>query len=149
MGRREQENRKRKVGARDYSEGLVRTYFDVSFYIVKLVFYKLIKTVVFDKCNIQILPCTLPLQFLMYCYFPKSTGQASSAPLHRKSWLRAWEPFLERPGNFSGPKSHFKNHEVFYVQSFLCQQVLHLSKAYTYAAFPGCCSVHNCSVHFV
>ena len=26
-------------------------------------------------------------------------------------------PFLERPGNFSGPKSHFKNHEAFYVQS--------------------------------
>ena len=44
-------------------------------------------------------------------------------------------PFLERPGNFSGPKSYFKNHEAFYVQSFLCQQVVHLSKAYTYAAF--------------
>ena len=29
-----------------------------------------------------------------------------------------WGPFLERPGNFSGPKSHFKNHEAFYVQSF-------------------------------
>ena len=44
-------------------------------------------------------------------------------------------PFLERPGNFLGPKSHFKNHEAFYVQSFLCQQVLHLSKTYNYAAF--------------
>ena len=44
-------------------------------------------------------------------------------------------PFLERPGNFSGPKSHFKNHEAFYVQNVFCQQVLHLSKAYTYAAF--------------
>ena len=27
-------------------------------------------------------------------------------------------PFLERLGNFSGPKSHFKNHEAFYVQTF-------------------------------
>ena len=46
-----------------------------------------------------------------------------------------WGPFLERPGNFSGPKSHFKNHEAFYIQNFFCQQVLHSSKAYTYAAF--------------
>jgi len=53
------------------SEGLVPQYFDVSFYIVKLVLYNLIQTVVFDKCNIQFLPCTLPLQFLVYCYFPK------------------------------------------------------------------------------
>ena len=75
MGRREQENRKRKAGIRDYSKGLVPPYFDVSFYIVKLVFYNFIQTVAFDKCNIQILPCTLPLQFLMYCYFPKSTDQ--------------------------------------------------------------------------
>ena len=30
-------------------------------------------------------------------------------------------------------KSHFKNHEVFYVQSFLCQ--LTLMSAYTYEAF--------------
>ena len=58
-------------GARDYSEGLVPQYFDVSFYIVKLLLYNLIQTVVFDKCTIQFLPCTLPLQFLMYCYFPK------------------------------------------------------------------------------
>ena len=50
-------------------------------------------------------------------------------------YSRIRSPFLERPGNFSGPKSHLKNHEAFYVQSFLCQQVLHLSKAYTYAAF--------------
>ena len=47
----------------------------------------------------------------------------------------AWGPFLESPGKFSGPKSHFKNHEAFDVQSFLCQHVLHLSKAYTYATF--------------
>ena len=60
-----------EAGARDYSEGLVPQYFDVSFYIVKLLLYNLIQTVVFDKCNIQFLPCTLPLQFLMYCYFPK------------------------------------------------------------------------------
>ena len=60
-----------EAGARDNSEGLVRQYFDVSFYIVKLVLYNLIQTIVFDKCNIQFLPCTLPLQFLMYCYFPK------------------------------------------------------------------------------
>ena len=51
--------------------GLVPQYFDVSFYILKLLLYNLIQTVVFDKCNIQFLPCTLPLQFLMYCYFPK------------------------------------------------------------------------------
>ena len=50
-------------------------------------------------------------------------------------YLRSRGPFLERPGNFSGPKSHFKNHEAFYVESFLCKQVLHLSKAYTYVAF--------------
>ena len=60
-----------EAGARDYSEGLVPQYFDVSFYIVKLLLYNLIQTVVFDKCNIQFLPCTLPLQFLMYCFFPK------------------------------------------------------------------------------
>ena len=75
MGRREQENRKRKAGTRGYSEGLVPPYFDVLFYIVKLVFNNLIQTVIFDKRNTQILPCTLPLQFLMYCYFPKSTDQ--------------------------------------------------------------------------
>ena len=51
---------------------LVPQYFDVSLYIVKLLLYNLIQTVVFDKCNIQnFLLCTLPLQFLMYCYFPK------------------------------------------------------------------------------
>ena len=50
---------------RDYSEGLVPQYFDVSFDIVKLLLYNLIQTVVFDKCNIQFLPCTLPLQFLI------------------------------------------------------------------------------------
>ena len=45
-------------------------------------------------------------------------------------------PVLESPAKFSGPKSHFKNHEAFDVQqSFLCQHVLHLSKAYTYATF--------------
>ena len=44
-------------------------------------------------------------------------------------------PFLESPGKFSGSKSHFQNHEAFDVQTFLCQQVLHLSKAYTYATF--------------
>ena len=43
--------------------------------------------------------------------------------------------FLERPGNFSDPKSHFKNHEALDVKSFSYQQVLHLSKPYTYAAF--------------
>ena len=75
VGRREEENRKRKAEARGYSEGLVPPYFDLSLYIVKLVFYNLIQTVVFEKCNIQILPCTLPLQFLMYCYFSKSTDQ--------------------------------------------------------------------------
>ena len=37
-----------EAGAR---EGLVPQYFDVSFYIVKLVLYNLIQTVVFDKCN--------------------------------------------------------------------------------------------------
>ena len=51
-------------------EGLVPKYFDVSFYIVKLLLSAVIQTVVFDKCNIQFLPCTSPLQFLMYCYFP-------------------------------------------------------------------------------
>ena len=62
-----------EAGARDYSEGLVSQYYDVSFYIVKLLLYNLIQTatVVFDKCDIQFLPCTLPLQFLMYFYFPK------------------------------------------------------------------------------
>ena len=60
-----------EAGARDYSQGLVPQYFDVSFYIVKLLLYNLIQTVVFDKCNIQFLPCTLPLQFLMYFYFPQ------------------------------------------------------------------------------
>ena len=60
-----------EAGARDYSEGLVPQYFDVSVYILKLLLYNLIQTVVFEKCNIQFLPCTLPLQFLMYCYFPK------------------------------------------------------------------------------
>ena len=44
-------------------------------------------------------------------------------------------PFLESPGKFSGPKSHFKTHEALDVQSFLFRQVLHLNKAYTYAAF--------------
>ena len=56
----------------------------------------------------------------------------------QEKWLSSIEPrdpFLERPEHFSGPKNHFKNHEAFYVQSFLVQQVLHLSKAYTYAAF--------------
>ena len=60
-----------EAGARDYSQGLVPQYFDVSFYIVKLLLHNLIQTVVFDKCNIQFLPCTLPLQFLTYFYFPK------------------------------------------------------------------------------
>ena len=60
-----------EAGAQDNSEGLVPQYFDASFYIVKLVLYNLIQTIVFDKFNIQFLPCTLPLQFLMYCYFPK------------------------------------------------------------------------------
>ena len=60
-----------EAGARDYSEGLVSQYFDASFYIVKLLLYNLIQTVVFDKCNIQFLPYTLPLQFLTYFYFPK------------------------------------------------------------------------------
>ena len=60
-----------EAGARDYSEGLVPQYFDVSFYIVKLLLYNLIQTVVFDKCNIQFLPCTLPLQFLMYKKYNK------------------------------------------------------------------------------
>ena len=35
-----------EAGARDYSEGLVPQYFDISFYIVKLVIYNLIQTVV-------------------------------------------------------------------------------------------------------
>ena len=48
-----------------FSEGLVPQYFDVSFYIVKLLLYNSIQTVVFDKCNIQFVPCTLPLQFLL------------------------------------------------------------------------------------
>jgi len=56
-----------EAGARDYSVGLIPKYFNVSFYIVKLVLCNLL---LFDKCNIQFLPCTLPLQFLMYCYFP-------------------------------------------------------------------------------
>jgi len=55
-----------EAGARDHSEELVRQYFDVSFFIVKLVLYNLIQTGVFDKCKILFLPCTLPLQFLMY-----------------------------------------------------------------------------------
>ena len=37
--------------------------YDVSFYIVKSLLYNLIQTAVFDKCNIQFLPCTV--------YFPK------------------------------------------------------------------------------
>ena len=60
-----------EAGAQDYAEGLVPRYFGVSFYIVKLLLYNLIQSVVFDKCNIQFLSSTLPLQFLMYCYFPK------------------------------------------------------------------------------
>ena len=60
-----------EAGARNCSDGIVPQYFDVSFYIVKLLLYNLIQTVVFEKCNIQFLPCSLPLQFLMYCYFPK------------------------------------------------------------------------------
>ena len=60
-----------QAGARDYSEVLLLQYFDMSFYIVKLALYNLMQTVVFDKCDIQFLPCTLPLQFVMYCYFPK------------------------------------------------------------------------------
>jgi len=50
---------------------IVPQYFDVSFYIVKLVVYSFIQTMFFENCNIQFLPCTLPLQFLKYCYFPK------------------------------------------------------------------------------
>ena len=53
-------------------EGLVPQYFDVSFYIVKLVLYNLFQTDVFDKINVYVIfTSTLPLQFLMYCYFPK------------------------------------------------------------------------------
>ena len=60
-----------EAGARDNPEGLVLQYFDVSFYIVKLVVNNFIQTILFEKCNIQFLPCTSLLQFLMYCYFPK------------------------------------------------------------------------------
>ena len=61
-----------EAGARHYSEGLVPQYFDVPFYIVKLVLYNLIQTVEFDKCNIQFLtgPHTLLLRFFMYHHFP-------------------------------------------------------------------------------
>ena len=64
-----------EAGARDNPEGLVRPYFDVLFHIIKLVFYNFIQTIVYDKSNIQFLPCTLPLQFLMYCYFLKQADQ--------------------------------------------------------------------------
>ena len=42
----------------DNPEGLIPPYFDVSFCIVKSVFYNFIQTIVYDKCNIQFLPCT-------------------------------------------------------------------------------------------
>ena len=42
-------------------------------------------------------------------------------------------PFLESPGKFSDPKSHFKNYDkVLDVQNFLFQQVFHLNEAYTF-----------------
>ena len=60
-----------EAGAWASSEGLFQQYFDVSCYIVQIVLYNLIQTVVFDKCNFQFPPCTLPLQFLIYSYFHK------------------------------------------------------------------------------
>ena len=36
---------------------------------------------------------------------------------------------------FRARKAISKSHKAFYVKSFLCRQVLHLSKAYNYAAF--------------
>ena len=51
-------------------------------------------------------------------------------------WIKtSWSSYLESPGTFSGPKSHFKNHDALDVQSFLFQQVLHLNKVYTYKRF--------------
>ena len=63
----------------------------------KLVVCNLIQTILFEKCNIQFLPCTLLLQFLMYCYFLNNkkyisivwSTLASLALPHIKSWLRA------------------------------------------------------------
>ena len=52
-------------------EGLVPQYFDVSFYIVKLVLSNLFQTDVLATNVYVIFTSTLPLQFLMYCYFPK------------------------------------------------------------------------------
>ena len=46
-----------EAGAQDNLEGLVPQYFDVPFFIIKLVVYNFIQTILFEKC----VPCTLPL----------------------------------------------------------------------------------------
>ena len=63
----------------------------------------------------------------------RTSGERDSVQLLRGTGTLC----LSGPGaHFSNvPKSYFKNPEAFDVQSFLCQQVLHLSKAYTYATF--------------
>ena len=69
-------------------------------------------------------------------YLDDYTAGKLSGELHDGiSLLGTCAPFLENPGKFSGPKSHFKNHEALDVQRFLFQHVLHLNKAYTYATF--------------
>ena len=53
----------------------------------------------------------------------------------KKEISRYRSMFLQIPGTFSVPNSHFKNRVAFNVQSFLFQQVLYLKQAYTYATF--------------
>ena len=51
--------------------------------------------------------------------------------------------FLESPRNVSGPKSHFKNHEAFYVQSFL------MSTGFAFKQRLHLCSVSNLRIFLV
>ena len=57
------------------------------------------RSFVFDKCNIQFLPCTFPSQFLLYCYFPKSTDQTikNTLRLFGALWPR-YHPSTKNPG---------------------------------------------------
>ena len=62
----------------------------------------------------------------LFYYRCNARHRALSRKTQRAARRRsALGPFLQRS----------ENHEAFYVQSFLCQQVLPLSKYYTYAAF--------------
>ena len=75
--------------------------------------------------------------FYSACIVSEELTQKFNFSCHTSHSKSSVDPFLRRPGKFSGPKSHFKNHEAFDVQSVICQQVLHLSKAYTYVTFPA------------